>query len=505
MFSGLRPYQIDLFERGMRALNTKRRVLLQCPTGGGKTVIATAIAQVVSGLDQRVWFVCHRAELVFQTSLTFQASGVAHSFIAAGRPYDAAASVHICSVDTLKSRLTKVDIQPNLVIWDECHHVGAAGWTAVMNAYPDAWHVGLSATPCRLDGKGLDSHFDELIQGPSVAWLIEQGSLSKFDIYSPSEPDLRGVKTSMGDYKQDQLEAACNRPALIGDAVAHHARLAGERLTVVFAVSVKHSLEVVEAFQKAGVPAAHLDGNTPREERAEIIRRFAAGEVRVLSNVSLFGEGFDLSAIAGKPVTIDCVILLRPTQSLSLYLQQVGRALRPAPGKVAIVLDHAGNFRRHGWPDEERTWTLKGRDKKSKDQAEGPPPPLTCGNCYGQIRRPAPHACPLCGVPLPIQARMPVVSPGELKRMQREALEAEKAAKAAAKEAAKRERELRKQREAEEKKQAAIARKQEEKACKTMEELIELGKRRGYKNPAYWAESKYGVRYTSKQRAAHHV
>lgn len=503
MFEGLRPYQKQLFESAMLSLHTKRRVLVQCPTGGGKTVIATAIAKVLTSVGQRVWFVCHRAELVFQTSMTFNASGVEHSFIAAGRPYDTSADVHICSVDTLKSRLTKVDITPDVVIWDECHHVGAAGWTAVMHAYPDAYHVGLSATPCRLDGKGLDSHFDELIQGPSVAWLIEQGALSRFDIYSPSEPDLAGVKTRMGDFQQEQLEGACNQPKLIGDAVAHHQRLAAGLRTVVFAVSVKHSLDVVEAFNKAGVPAAHLDGNTPREERSEIIRRFADGEIAVLSNVSLFGEGFDLSAIAGKAVTIDCVILLRPTQSLSLYLQQVGRALRPAPGKLAIILDHAGNFRRHGWPDEERTWTLKGRDKAAKAKEDGPLPPLTCGNCYGQIRRPAPHACPLCGTPLPISARLPVVSPGELKRMEREAQEAEKAAKAAAKEAARIEREARKAREAEEKKQAAIRRKREERACKSFEELVELGASRGYKDPVYWAESKFGGYTRNNSRASH--
>lgn len=249
----LRDYQNKLLSDTLYATHQNRRVLAQCPTGGGKTVVATALTGLFEEIDHKVFFVCHRAELVHQSSLTFAAAGVQHSFVAAGRDYDPAASVFICSIDTLKSRLAKVAVVPDLVIWDECHHVGAAGWTAVMQHYPNALHVGLSATPVRLDGRGLDAHFDVLVQGPSTAWLIEQGFLSPYRAFAPSKPDLSGVHSAMGDFKQDELEDAVNKPQLIGDAVEHWKRHAQGLRTVAFAVTVKHSLAVVDAFNAAGI------------------------------------------------------------------------------------------------------------------------------------------------------------------------------------------------------------------------------------------------------------
>lgn len=480
----LRPYQSDLFTRAMAALGTHRRVLVQCPTGGGKTVIATATALSVGELHQRVWFICHRAELVHQTSLTFAKAGVAHSFIAAGRPFDPDALVHICSIDTLKARIDKLGIRPDLAIWDECHHVGAAGWTRVMEAMPEAYHVGLSATPCRLDGTGLDTHFDELVRGPSVAWLIEQGYLSPYRVFAPSSPDLKGVRTLGGDYVASQAEKAMT-PKLTGDAIEHWKKHAPGLRTVVFATSIAHSEAIARAFNDAGIAAAHLDGNTSPVVRAELISRFADGELQVLTNVALFGEGFDLSAIAGRDVTIDCVILLRPTQSLSLYLQMVGRALRPAPGKVAIILDHAGNALRHGLPDDERLWTLKGRDKKAaSDEDMGPPPPVTCLDCFMQVRRPTPLHCPHCGAVLLVPKELPRMTKGQLAELKRAELEAARRAReeARAKKAAEKEARAAK----------ALAEAREVRECKTLEDLKALGKRRGY-HPA-WAQMRWDSR-----------
>ncbi|MCR5865679.1 DEAD/DEAH box helicase [Aquincola sp. J276] len=313
MAFALRPYQDDLISRTSDALRRHRRVLLQAPTGAGKTALSSAMMLGSSSRGRQTLFICHRAELVLQTSKTLARVGVGHSFIAAGWPCDSSATVFVCSIDTLKARVEKLTwLDPSLAIWDECHHIGAAGWAAVMARFDRAFHVGLSATPVRLDGSGLDSYFEELGPAPSVAWLIEQGFLSTYRMYAPSSADLERVRSLVGDYRAADAEKAMTEQ-LTGDAIQHWRRYANGWRTVVFRTTVRHSEAVVEQFNAAGVAAAHLDGSTPKELRAETIRRFAAGELKVLSNVSLFGEGFDLSAAADTDVTVDCVILLRPT------------------------------------------------------------------------------------------------------------------------------------------------------------------------------------------------
>lgn len=469
----------------MRALDRHRRVLVQCPTGGGKTVIATAVAQELGDLDLRVWFICHRAELVHQTSMTFTKAGIEHSFIASGRNFNAESRVHICSIDTLKSWMArgKTSVRPDIVIWDECHHVGAAGWTKVMKELGDAYHVGLSATPVRLDGTGLDSHFDEIVLGPSVSWLIEQGFLSQYRVFAPSAPNMKGVKSRGGDWATGDAEQRMT-PKLTGDAIEHWLRHAAGLRTVVFAVSVAHSKSVVEAFNAAGIPSAHLDGDTPKEERAETIRKFADGELLVLSNVSLFGEGFDLAAIAGRDVTIDCVVLLRPTQSLSLFLQMVGRCLRPFLDKVGIIIDHAGNTLLHGFPDDEREWPLAGRAKRASDGETGPPPPATCSGCFMQVRRPCPEACPYCGAPLVLPRELPKSTKGQLAELKRAEVEARKRAREEAK--TKRDAEKLAAKEKSEREQREV------RACRTLEDLEKLGQARGY-HPG-WADKRWSSR-----------
>ena len=485
MSVSLRDYQTDIVNNVRAALKRTRKVLLQAPTGAGKTAMATYVASNAQDKGQRVWFIVHRQELILQTSLTFNKFDVKHSFIASSETTDDSATVFICGIDTVKRRIAKMAPEqlPTLVIWDECHHVGAAGWTDVMNQLGEAWHIGLSATPQRLDGAGLDTHFGELVPGPQTQWLIDHGHLSPYRIYAPSKPDLEGVHTLGGDFKANELANAM-KPSLTGDAVQHWLKLAkGRPRTVTFAITRKHSESIVAAFNEAGIPSAHLDGDTPKELRAETIQRFARGELINLVNVGLMGEGFDLSAIAGTDVTVDCVVLLRPTQSLSLYLQMVGRALRPAPGKTAIILDHAGNAHRHGLPSDARTWTLQGRDKKARGQGEGPPPPATCPECFGQIARPCPDMCPMCGGFIPKASR-------ELPKTKAEELVELKATKAAAK-AAKAEEKERLQKEAE---ALAVLRKREERACSTLQELIALGKKREYEHPRAWANKKWELR-----------
>jgi superfamily II DNA or RNA helicase len=223
---------------------------------------------------------------------------------------------------------------------------------------------------------------------------------------------------------------------------------------------------MVEAFNAAGIPAAHLDGGTNKGERKRIIQEFAAGRIQVLWNVSLFGEGFDLAAIAQQDVTIDCVILNRQTQSISLFLQMVGRALRPYAGKLAIILDHAGNTHKHGFPDDEREWSLDGRAKGGKAANDnGPPPPVICEGCFNAIRRPLPPECPHCGKRMVAEVKEIEVADGELQEM----TEADKRA-------------------------VRQRLKQEQAEARTLDELVSLARKRGYKSPMKWAQHVHGNR-----------
>lgn len=475
----LRDYQTDVVNRARAAMKRARRVLIQAPTGAGKTALATFMANGTATRGRIVYFICHRAELIAQTSATFRKFGLAHSFIAAGLPYDARQLVQVCSIDTLKSR-THMLPEPHLAIWDECHHLGAAGWLAVMDGWQRAYHIGLSATPTRTDGAGLDSMFDDLVLGPAVAWLIEHGHLSPYQAFIPKGGmDVGGVHTRMGDFVAKEIEARVDRPKLVGDVITHWRKNANGLRSVGFAPSLDFSMYMVDQFNQAGITAAHLDGNTPKGERKQIIDAYADGRISVLWNRFLFGEGFDLAAIAQRDVTIDAVIDCAPTQALNMAIQRWGRAMRPSPGKIAILNDHAGNILRHGFPDDEREWTLQGREKTGKGgAAEGPPPPIVCEGCFNAIRQPAPPACPYCGKLLRKAMRQMEVDDTE------ELTAANDNDKAA----------IRAQRKA------------EELECKEMGDWITLGKRRGYDNPVGWGMKRYRTdprrRYAKSNQAA---
>lgn len=458
----LRDYQADVISRTRTAMRHSRRVLIQAPTGAGKTALASYMTDETQARNKLVYFVCHRAELLAQTSATFRKFGIAHSYIAAGLPYDARLNVQICSIDTLKNR-THIVPEPSLCIWDECHHIVAAGWAAVMNGWEKAFHIGLSATPIRTDGKGLDDLFDDLVLGPAVEWLISEGHLSPYQAFIPSGGmDVGGVHTRMGDFVGKEIEAKIDRPKLVGDIIQHWRKHASSALSIAFAPSLDFSMYMVDQFNAAGIPSAHLDGNTDKAERKRIIQRFADGEIRVLWNRFLFGEGLDLAAIAQKDVTIDCVIDAAPTQSVALALQRWGRALRPGEGKTAVLLDHAGNMLRHGFPDDDRDWKLEGSEKSGKDSKSTTQPPMICGDCYNAIKRPAPPFCPHCSKALKPEVKPLEVADGELVA----ANDNEKAAVRAKLE-------------------------QEEREAKSLNELVALAQRRGYKNPMHWAKRKF--------------
>lgn len=462
----LRPYQLELVDEIREAMRRHKSVLVRLPTGGGKTAIAadlTAKAVAKAGL---VYFVCHRQELLHQTARTFKAAGIRnYSFVASGWPYNPRAQVQICSIGSLARRLEKVP-PPKLMFIDEAHHTSAAGWAKTKNAFPDAWAIGLSATPQRLDGKGLSSHYSTMIQGPTEGWLMDNGFLSKYRLYVPGNPDVSRVTRSIGDFKTSDLNGVMDKPTITGDIISHWQRLAAGKRTIVFAVSIRHSLHIAEQFRNAGIRAEHLDGTSLKNDRQAAARRFASGETMVMCNVDLFGEGYDLAAQAGMDVTVDCVIQARPTQSIALHRQQVGRALRPKPdGSMAIILDHAGNAYRHGYPDDEIEWSLDGHDGKDKKQ-EKDIQMRVCPSCFA-AHRPMP-VCPYCKHEYMAKAKAIEHRDGELEEVTKES--------------------------------ARILRIRETAQHKTLDDLIKYGYSKGYKNPAAWAAHVWTARLAKQQQ-----
>ncbi len=384
----LRPYQHRAIEDLRNAYRSGARApLLVAPTGAGKTVILAAITASATERGRKVLILVHRRELIHQASSKLTAAGVEHGIIAAG-VQRADASVQVASVQTLTRRLDTIDWQPCLIIIDEAHHAAAGSWSQILNHWPGALRLGVTATPCRLDGRGLRDTFDALVEGPSVQMLTSAGYLSPARIFAPPMvADLTDLRMRAGDYANNQAAAAMTRPTVTGDAIHHYQRLAGVQQAIAFCCNIAHAVSVQDAFKTAGISTASLLGNTT--DRDSVVAAFAAGTIRVLVTVDVVSEGFDIPA-AG------CAILLRPTASLGLYLQQVGRVLRPAPGKdAAIILDHVGNVTRHGFPDDIRQWTLEHGARRAGG-TQPTPSVRTCPACFASFR-PAP-ICPCCGV-----------------------------------------------------------------------------------------------------------
>jgi DNA repair protein RadD len=410
----LRDYQLALTADARSLLKQGcKRLLVQSSTGSGKTVLAAHLLARASERGRRSWFVVHRKELLAQAVETFVTAADLHvGIIAAGYPSDAAAPVQVCAVGSLKRRLSAVRA-PDMIVWDECHHLPSKSWTDIAAALPNAVHIGLTATPARLDGRGLRPYFDALLCGPSTADLIAAGYLSPYRLFAPAQFDASALHKVAGDYNRKEV-AATMKPTVIGDAVGTYLRHADGGRALVFAWSLEASRAIADAFVMAGVPARHVDGETPSAERAESMRAFRSGDVRVVCNCELFGEGLDVPAV-------DSVFLLRPTASLGLYLQQCGRGLRPAPGKPAVRLfDHVGNYTRHGLPDDPRTWTLDGIAKSARETL---PPTKRCAMCFA-VTGAAVKACPFCGAVYPVKQRTVVQVAGELQETELSALRA---------------------------------------------------------------------------------
>lgn len=401
----LRPHQVQALADLRAAYAAGRRApVLVMATGGGKTHTSAEIIRSAVDKGKRVWFMAHLREILITTSDKLTAEQIPHSFIMAGRDHDPDQPVQVVMVQTAVRRLAKLP-KPDLIVIDECHLAVAATYRQVVEAVGNPHLLGLSATPARLDGRGLGEMFDILVQSCDTAELQGQGLLVPVRYYAPSRPDLTGVRTFAGEYAQGQLADAMNKPSITGDAVAHYRRLAHGRPCVVFCTNVRHAEDTAQTFREAGYRAVAISGETATDERTGALDRLRAGEIDVVVNCQLWVAGVDCPAIS-------CIIMLAPTKSLTKYLQSIGRGLRTAPGKTdCIVLDHAGNAFTHGLPAEPREWTLDGAKKRARD-AEAIEPVRQCERCYF-VHSPAPH-CPNCGHIHPIKERKLRQTEGEL-------------------------------------------------------------------------------------------
>ena len=433
----LRPYQADLYKKtSAEFARGKRRVLVVSPCGSGKTVLMAQMASAAQKNKKNVWVILPRQEIMEQTLETFERCGI---------PLE---TIYIGMAITTANRVKELP-QPDLILFDECHISVASTYWKIVHSAPCAYIVGLTASPCRSDNKPLGSLYEVLVEGVTVKWLIENKYLAPYEYYSVTVADL--TKMSNCDDASEFLMKA----AVYGRVIENWVALARNVPTVCYCASVKHSQATAQAFCKAGISAVHFDGSTPYAERKNIVDRFRSGEIEVLCNCDLISMGFDMPDIG-------CVVMLRPTNSASLYIQQSGRALRYKPNKTAIIIDAVANYARFQLPDEPYEWSLdKAINPRTEINPEGDFYIRTCPKCY-KVFKTAP-VCPYCGQEYPLHPR-------EIKAHENIEL-----ARITAEQAAEAERQ---------RKQARM----EQGRAQTFEELLAIGRAKGYKSPAFWAQ-----------------
>lgn len=446
----LREYQSSLIQATRNAMRGNSSVLLQAPTGAGKTALTVYMMKTAAERGKSSMFLVHQTELLEQTSRSLWEQHLEHGMIAPGKARSRL-PVQVASVQTLVRRLDQYKC-PDLIVIDECHRAAANTYTKILEAYPGAKVVGLTATPQRTDGKPLDDLFQSLVPGPDMRWLIDQGYLSDYTLVAPPvDVDMSAVKTKMGDFDKGQTEAAMDKPTITGDAVGHYIKHARGKRCVVMCVSVRHAEHVAAQYRAEGVAAEVIEGKIQKGERKSMIERFRSGETHVLCSIALLVEGVDIPAI-------EVIQWLRPTQSLIIWMQGNGRGLRPSPGKrELLILDHVGNWHRHGLPDEEREWSLEGRKKGSRKPKDEDVAGAVqqCMECFHVFSK-GPTHCPGCGELLPGNNRPDLeVVDGELEVVDVAAVRRE--------------------------------RKKEQGQARTLRDLVDLGVRRGMNKPAPWA------------------
>ncbi len=370
----LHDYQERLVQRTRESYaNGYRSPCVVAPCGAGKSVIISEIARMTALRGNRVLFLVHRRELIDQIRGTFIYAGVDIDYVEFGM------------VQTIVRRLDRTQ-KPDLIITDENHHGMAASYRKIYEHFSDVLRLGFTATPIRLNGSGLGDVNDLLIEEVDAEWLIENGFLSPYRYYAPKLIDTEKLKlNSLKEFSSSSIQKAMEN-TIYGDVIRHYRQLAEGEQAIAYCHSIAASKETRDAFLSEGIPAVHIDAKTPRAERDDIIQQFRDRKIQVLCNVDLIGEGFDVP---------DCstVIMLRPTESLSLYIQQSMRGMRYKAGKTSIIIDHVDNVRRHGLPDMKRTWEL---NPKKSGKRENEIKIRECISCFAAYP-PEETACPICG------------------------------------------------------------------------------------------------------------
>jgi superfamily II DNA or RNA helicase len=451
----LRPYQNQAIENLRTSIaRGNKRPLLQATTGAGKTIIACEMIRRATDKKKRVIFIAHRKEIITQTSGKLDAFGINHGVIMANHERKNDHAVQVASIQTLTRRDKP---EADLIIIDECHLSCSASFKQIVDEYPNAVIIGLTATPTRLDGKGLGEIYQDIIQVVPTRQLIEEGYLVKPRVIAPFKPDMKGIKKTKGDYDATETANLMDNKEITANIVKHWQQSALDRKTIVFASSVEHSKNIVSEFIESGISAKHLDANTPANERDQTLQEWLDGEFTVLSNMGLFVEGLDVPAAA-------CCVLARPTKSVTIYLQAVGRVMRPAENKTdCIILDCAGLTYEHGFVDDVREWTLDGKIKKPKDDV---PAVHICESCFAAYSKALhPHECPECGFVTYIEPKVIESADVEMVELTPSIIADIRAKRIKWLEFTK---------------------------CKTLDDFIELGKLRGYKSG--WAYIKYNDR-----------
>lgn len=448
----------------------KPRIVLRSACGSGKTFMASLMAKSAIEKGGSAAFLCHRSFLLDQTSQTFNDAGIGHSFLAAGKWLNRFDNAHIGMIGSMKARQGKIR-PPSICFIDEASHCVAKTWRQVIEAWPDTTFILLTATPSfRTDGKGLEELADGIVHGPSEADLIKEGALSDYVWYAPSKPDLSGVHTRMGDYVNAEVEAEMSKAVIVGNIVHSYKKYADGTRAIYFAPSIKLSKQYAQAFCDAGIPAVHIDADSSDWERKSAAMRMADGEIKVITNMGIATMGYDLAAQAGRDVTIETVGLCRPTKSFPLLVQMAMRAMRakPYPG---IILDHAGSLDEHGWlPDDDVEWTLKGATRRGEITRT-----KDCQNCGAKVRV-TEYICKSCGATVEAVTKGEAAPRPDIEHVDGDLVAVDREAH---------------------RKQARM----EQGQARTLDELIALGKKRGYKNAAGWAAKIYTARQV-KGRAA---
>ena len=370
----LREYQKELVEKVFQAYRDGFKApCVVLPCGGGKSVIEAEIARRFTDDHLSVLFLVHRRELCQQIWKTFLRSG---------------ANMELCRVMMVQTmvRRLKSSTAPSLIITDENHHSLANTYKKIYAAFPEAKRLGVTATPERLDGSGLADVNDILIEGVTAGWLIDNGFLSAYDYYAPGIK-MPKFRINHGDYDIGQIGSYFNENVrkIYGDVLKHYRKIADGKQAICYLPTVEASVRTADLFTSSGIPAAHIDGTTPDTQRQNIINSFRDGSIRILCNVDIISEGFDVP-------DCECAILLRPTKSLTLFIQQAMRCMRYKPGKRAVIIDHVNNIDLHGFPDADREWTLEGQPKKKGEKVQV----KTCPECFACVPISVTE-CPHCG------------------------------------------------------------------------------------------------------------